>query len=76
VQLSISDTGIGIHDDDIERVFDRFYRADRSRTRLTDVSGTGLGLAICKAVVESHGGTIHCNSRPGQGTVFMIQLPF
>jgi len=75
VQLSISDTGIGIHDDDIERVFDRFYRADRSRTRLTDVSGTGLGLAICKAVVESHGGTIHCNSRPGQGTVFMIQLP-
>ena len=75
VQLSISDTGIGIHAEDIERVFDRFYRADRSRTRLTNVSGTGLGLAICKAVVESHGGTIRCSSRPGQGTVFMIQLP-
>ncbi len=75
VQLSISDTGIGVHADDVERIFDRFYRADRSRTRLTDVSGTGLGLSICKAVVESHGGTIRCTSRLGQGTVFMIQLP-
>jgi len=75
VQLSISDTGIGIQRDDIARIFERFYRADRSRTRLSDVSGTGLGLAICKAVVESHGGTIACSSRLGQGTVFMIQVP-
>jgi len=75
VQLSIGDTGIGIHDDDIERVFDRFYRADRSRTRLTDVSGTGLGLSICKAVVEAHGGTIRCDSQAAEGTTFVIQIP-
>ena len=75
VQLSVSDTGIGIHQDDIERVFKRFYRADQSRTRLTDVSGSGLGLSICEAVVENHGGRIHCTSRLNQGTTFMIQLP-
>ncbi len=74
-QLTISDTGIGIHADDVQHVFDRFYRADRSRTRLRDVSGTGLGLSICHAVVDSHGGAIECTSQPGHGSVFTIRLP-
>jgi len=75
IQLTVSDTGIGIQSDAVHGVFDRFYRADRSRTRLSEVSGTGLGLSICKAVVESHLGTIFCKSQLGLGTVLTIRLP-
>ncbi|MGV3483234.1 MAG: sensor histidine kinase [Planctomycetaceae bacterium] len=74
-QLTVSDTGIGIQADETSRIFDRFYRADRAGSKLTDVSGTGLGLSICRVVVEAHGGTIHCVSQPGQGSAFTIQLP-
>lgn len=74
-RLIVRDTGIGIEEDDMPKVFQRFFRADRSRTRLADVPGTGLGLSICKAVVESHGGTIQCESKLGVGTTFEVNVP-
>ena len=75
VRLIVRDTGIGIDAAEVQRIFNRFYRADRSRTRLIEVSGTGLGLSICKAVVEGHRGTIRCESQPSQGTSFIIEVP-
>src|SRR5579864_563911 len=70
---SVSDTGRGIPADDLPRIFDRFYRVDRSRSR--GAGGTGLGLAIAKHVVEAHGGRIAVNSRLGRGSVFSFTLP-
>ncbi len=74
-RLIVRDTGIGIEEEDIAKVFQRFFRADRSRTRLTDVPGSGLGLSICRAVVESHGGSIRCESKLGEGTTFEVLVP-
>jgi two-component system OmpR family sensor kinase len=71
VILRVSDTGLGISAEDLPRVFDRFYRADSSRTS----GNTGLGLAISKAIVEAHGGQIEVNSEPGQGSAFIVRLP-
>jgi len=73
-EFRVKDTGVGIAPDDIPRVFDRFFRVDRSRSRRDAPEGTGLGLSICKAVVEAHGGTIVCHSRLGAGTEFVVQL--
>ena len=73
VVVSVSDTGIGISESDLPRVFDRFYRADRARTRT--LGGTGLGLAIAKQLVESHGGRIIAQSDTGQGATFTVRLP-
>ncbi|MBL8850777.1 MAG: HAMP domain-containing histidine kinase [Planctomycetaceae bacterium] len=73
--LTVADTGIGISEQDVPKVFDRFYRADTSRTRMAESSGTGLGLSICQAVVAAHGGQIVCTSRPEQGTRFITTLP-
>ncbi len=73
VQLTVRDTGQGIAPEDLPLIFNRFYRADQSRTDETGESG--LGLAIAKAVVEAHGGTIAAASQPGQGTVFTLDLP-
>jgi two-component system, OmpR family, phosphate regulon sensor histidine kinase PhoR len=74
IQFQIRDTGIGISDADQTRIFERFYKADRSRTR-TDSSGSGLGLAIVRKIVEMHNGTIVVKSAPGAGTTFTVSLP-
>jgi two-component system sensor histidine kinase KdpD len=71
VNLEVCDRGIGIPPDDLERVFDKFYRVQRPES----VSGTGLGLAICKGIVEAHGGNIRANNRPGGGTIVTVTLP-
>ncbi len=73
VILTVTDTGPGIPAADLPRLFERFYRADKSRTGAT--GGTGLGLAISKAIVESHGGMIDVSSSPESGTRFTVRLP-
>lgn len=70
-ELTVSDTGIGIDEQDLSHVFDRFYRSDRSRS----AAGWGLGLSFVQAAVRLHGGTISVASRPGQGTTFTLRLP-
>jgi len=74
-RLTIRDTGIGISEQDLPKVFDRFFRADRSRTRSDAIQGTGLGLSICQSVVHAHQGTIRCESLLNQGTMIEITLP-
>ncbi|MDH2444128.1 ATP-binding protein [Amnibacterium sp. CER49] len=73
VEISVSDQGVGIADDDLERVFERFYRGDPARSRST--GGTGLGLSIVKHIVENHGGDVRVWSRVGRGSTFTIRLP-
>lgn len=72
VFIQINDTGIGIPPEDIPKIWDRFYRVDKSRTRKT--GGTGLGLYIAKQIIEAHGGQIHASSEENRGTSFMIVL--
>ncbi len=72
--IKIADQGIGISREDIPHIFDRFYRADKSRTKV-DVPGYGLGLSIAKQIADKHGGTIRVQSAPLEGTTFTIQLP-
>ncbi|MBN2098803.1 MAG: HAMP domain-containing histidine kinase [Dehalococcoidia bacterium] len=71
--IEVKDTGIGIAVTEQQRVFDRFYRVDKSRAR--SQGGSGLGLAIVKKVVEEHGGTVSVESTPGQGSTFRVALP-
>lgn len=71
--LTVSDTGHGIPPQDLPHVFDRFYRADRARSR--PFGSTGLGLAICKAIVDAHGGFIEITSQPGIGTTVTVRIP-
>ena len=73
VELRVADTGCGISPDELGRVFERFYKTDRSRGR--DGEGTGLGLAIARHTVEAHGGTIEVESTPGIGSTFIVRLP-
>jgi len=73
LQIDVSDTGIGIPEKDIPRIFERFYRVDKGRSR--ELGGTGLGLAIVKHIIQGHHGKILVNSEVGIGTTFSIQLP-
>ncbi len=73
-RVSVSDEGIGIHQADIKNIFERFYRADNSRSKLK-VEGYGLGLAIAKQVVERHHGYIEVRSQPDKGSTFIVSLP-
>lgn len=72
-EITVSDTGIGIPDDHLPHIFERFYRVDRSRSRA--VGGTGLGLSIVRQVAQTHGGYVRVKSTPGQGTTFTVYLP-
>ncbi|MFD1536815.1 sensor histidine kinase [Nonomuraea guangzhouensis] len=75
--LEVADKGPGLTPEQVERVFERFYRADsaRSRQRSGDDRGSGLGLAIVQALVKAHGGTVLLDSAPGQGSTFRVELP-
>jgi two-component system sensor histidine kinase ArlS len=73
VRIDVYDTGIGIPEEDIPLVFDRFYRSDTSRTK--ESGGHGLGLSIAKWIVESHNGRIEVHSAVGKGTRISIHLP-
>ncbi len=73
VCLTVSDTGIGISEENQERIFSRFYQVDGSTTR--HYRGVGLGLAIVKQVIEEHGGQLEVESQPGQGSRFTVKLP-
>ena len=74
ILIEVTDSGIGIPEEELPRVFERFYRGDKSRARLLDDGGTGLGLAIVKHIIESHNQTIHVRSTPGVGTTFAFTL--
>jgi signal transduction histidine kinase len=70
VRFFVSDTGVGIDPDDLERIFDRFWQA-----RGADTRGAGLGLSICKRIIEVHGGRVWVESRVGEGTTVSFTLP-
>jgi two-component system phosphate regulon sensor histidine kinase PhoR len=72
IQLSVTDTGVGIHSDHLPRIFERFYRVDSDRSRA--LGGTGLGLAIVKHIVEAHGICVNVESKIGEGSVFYFLL--
>lgn len=72
-RINVIDTGEGIPPEHIKRIFERFYRVDRARSR--ELGGTGLGLAIVKHLARAHGGEVSVDSRPGHGSTFTIELP-
>jgi signal transduction histidine kinase len=71
--VSVSDTGIGIASQDLAHIFDRFWRADKARSR--EQGGAGLGLSIAKWIVDIHGGSIDVESQPGKGSIFHLRVP-
>jgi two-component system phosphate regulon sensor histidine kinase PhoR len=73
VAIEVKDTGPGIPPEDLSHLFERFYRGDKSRQR--EQGGSGLGLAIAKSLVESQGGQMRVESKPGEGATFIIELP-
>ena len=73
IVIEVTDTGVGIPEKDLSRIFERFYRVDKARSR--ELGGTGLGLAISKSIIDSHGGNIEIKSVHGEGTTVIISLP-
>ena len=74
LRVDVEDTGTGIPEKDLARIFERFYRVDKGRSR--DLGGTGLGLAIVKHIIQAHNGKIWVHSLPGKGTTFSFTIPF
>lgn len=74
IEVSIADQGLGIPKENLESVFERFYRVDKARTR--QLGGTGLGLAIAKEIIQAHGGDIRAKSKEGKGTTILFTLPY
>jgi len=72
IMVEVSDDGVGIEEKHLKHVFDRFYRADKSRSR--DIGGSGLGLAIVKHIIEAHGQTVSLRSTDGKGSTFGFTL--
>ena len=72
-RLTVADTGVGIPEDALDHIFERFYRVDKARSRQT--GGSGLGLAIVRAIVQRNRGDIQVESTPGSGTVFTVTFP-
>jgi two-component system sensor histidine kinase SenX3 len=73
VEIAVADQGIGIAPNEVDRIFERFYRADQARSRST--GGTGLGLAIVKHIASNHGGRVEVSSTLGGGSTFTLRLP-
>jgi len=73
IEIWVRDTGIGIPAGDLPRLFERFYRVDKARSR--ELGGTGLGLAIVKHLVQAQGGEVRVQSEPGKGSAFAFTLP-
>jgi signal transduction histidine kinase len=73
IVIRVSDTGIGIPEGKLPRIFERFYRVDKARSKET--GGTGLGLSIAKHVAENHGGRVEVESALGEGSTFTVYLP-
>ena len=71
--LEVSDSGIGIPEDSLAQIYERFYRVDKSHSR--EIGGTGLGLAITKSAVLMHRGSITVTSKEGEGTTFLVKIP-
>ena len=73
--ISISNDGPGIEPDELSKIFERFYRIEKSRSSATTQPGYGLGLSLAKTIVDIHDGTIQATSTPGVSTTFTIELP-
>jgi len=73
ISISVRDQGCGIEKEHLARLFERFYRVDKARSRR--MGGTGLGLAIVKHIAQAHGGRVTVESAPGQGSTFSIRIP-
>jgi len=73
IQIEVKDSGIGISTGHLDKLFDRFYRTDKARSR--DKGGTGLGLAVVKSILDAHGSEIFVESEPGKGSRFWFTLP-
>jgi signal transduction histidine kinase len=71
IKIKISDTGIGIAPEEIGRIFERFYRSEKSRS----TQGNGLGLSLARTIIQAHGGNITVQSKPNEGSTFTITLP-
>jgi signal transduction histidine kinase len=73
IRFKVVDNGMGIAPEDLDRIFERFYRIKTEQTR--SIAGSGLGLSIVKGIVDAHNGTVHVESQPGEGTTFIVSLP-